>query len=69
MSLPGPKRSAWGAFAGFTLESTLNLTPPATWTPIPGPYTFDGTFYQHPEPLANLAAQKFFRLHHTGVAP
>ncbi len=59
----------WGAnFAKYTLESTLDLNPPATWTPIPGPYAMSaaGFYFEHPEPLGSLADAKFFRLRYTG---
>jgi hypothetical protein len=57
------------AYQGFILESTTNLAPPATWTSLPGPYAFDGTFYQYVEPLNNLVTQKFFRLRYIGPTP
>jgi len=53
------------AYQGFTLESTTDLTAPATWTAEPEPYDFDGYLYYHYEALASLSGQKFFRLHYT----
>ncbi len=58
----------WSAqYLGFTLETTLDITPPSTWTALPGPYDFDGFFYQLRLPLSALASQQFFRLHYTGA--
>jgi len=57
----------WGAIlTGFTLETTTDLTPPATWTALPGPYATDGYFFYYSIPLDAMAAQQFFRLHYTG---
>ncbi|SPE50120.1 conserved exported hypothetical protein [Verrucomicrobia bacterium] len=57
----------WGStFANYTLEYATDLSPSATWTAIPGPYAFDGYFYQYSEALANLQQRKFFRLRYTG---
>lgn len=56
-----------GEALGFTLETTTHLTPPITWTPLPGPYAFDGYYFYYSLPLANLLNQQFFRLHYTGA--
>jgi predicted secreted protein len=54
----------WDAsYADFTLESMANPSPPATWTPLYGPYDFDGYYYQYRLPLAVLQHQQFFRLY------
>jgi hypothetical protein len=53
----------WSAnYADFTLESTTNLSASSTWTPINGPYDFDGYYYQYRLPLAALQQKQFFRL-------
>ncbi len=54
-------------FAGYTLESQMNLSPLGAWTPITGPYFLAGGYYEYREARANLAAGKFFRLRLTGV--
>jgi hypothetical protein len=54
----------WSAdYADFTLESTTNLSASSTWTPLNGPYDFDGYYYQYRLPLAALQQKQFFRLH------
>jgi len=55
------------AYLGFTLETTTDLTTPATWSALPGPYAFDGYFYSYSVPLASLLDRQFFRLHYTGA--
>ncbi|MEP6662864.1 MAG: hypothetical protein ABJC04_04270, partial [Verrucomicrobiota bacterium] len=54
-------------FAGYTLESQLNLSTNGAWTPIGGPYFFTGNYFEYREPKADLAAGKYFRLHYTGT--
>ena len=51
---------------GFTLETTADLTPPTTWTPLPGPYATDGYFFYYSMSLNATSPQQFFRLHYTG---
>jgi len=57
------------AYRGFTLEYASDLNASAIWTAIPGPYGFDGYFYQHTEPWPSLAFKRYFRLHYTGSPP
>jgi hypothetical protein len=53
----------WSAdYADFTLEAATSLTPSSTWTPINGPYDFDGYFFEYRLPLTALQQQQFFRL-------
>ncbi|HWX23304.1 MAG TPA: hypothetical protein VN578_25660 [Candidatus Binatia bacterium] len=54
-------------YRGFTLEATTDLTPPSTWSALPGPYSFDGYYFQYRVPLASLLNKQFFRLHFTGT--
>jgi hypothetical protein len=55
------------AYLGFTLETTTDLSPPATWSALPEPYAFDGYFYSYGVPLGSLLHRQFFRLHYTGA--
>jgi len=49
-------------FASYTLEYTLSLEPPATWTPIPGPYTADGINFEYQEAFNLSIPARFFQL-------
>jgi hypothetical protein len=49
-------------FAAFTLEYTMSLNPPSSWTPIPGPYTIIGLNFQYQEALHGGIPEKIFRL-------
>jgi hypothetical protein len=49
-------------FATYTLEYTLNLTPPVIWRPIAGPYAAVGINYQYLEAFNKLLPEKIFRL-------
>jgi hypothetical protein len=55
------------AYLGFTLETTMDLSPLITWTVLPGPYAFDSYFYSYSVPLAGLLDKQSFRLHYTGA--
>jgi len=49
-------------YPSYTLEYTLNLTPPVVWQAIPGPFPVVGFNFQYLESLAPPAPAKFFRL-------
>ncbi|HVM46662.1 MAG TPA: hypothetical protein VMU04_01475, partial [Candidatus Acidoferrum sp.] len=59
---------SWSAaYLGFTLETTTDLSPPTTWTPLPSPYAFDGYLYSYSIPVSSLLDRQFFRLHYTAA--
>ncbi len=49
-------------YTNFVLEAKASTTPSSVWSPIFGPYLVNSNFFEYHEPLANLAAKKFFRL-------
>ncbi len=49
-------------FPTYTLEYTLDLTPPILWRPIAGPYAGGGINYQYNEAFDMLVHEKIFRL-------
>ena len=53
--------------AGFILLSGTNLTQPAAWSPLGGPYPLNGGSYEYREPLILSQAANFYRLQYVGV--
>ena len=53
--------------AGFILLSGTNLSRPAAWSPLGGPYLLNGGFYEYREPLIQSQAANFYRLQYVGV--
>ncbi|HEX4121443.1 MAG TPA: hypothetical protein VH619_12550 [Verrucomicrobiae bacterium] len=49
-------------FAAYTLEYTLNFSPPMTWRPIPGPYMIAGNNFKYVEAFNRTLPEKIFRL-------
>jgi len=53
--------------AGFILLAGTNLSQSAAWSPLGGPYTLNGGFYEYREPLVQSPPANFFRLQYVGV--
>jgi hypothetical protein len=53
--------------AGFILLSGTNLSRPAAWSPLGGPYLLNGGVYEYHEPLIQSQAANFYRLQYVGV--
>jgi lysophospholipase L1-like esterase len=53
--------------AGFILLSGTNLSSPATWSPLGGPYLLNGGVYEYREPLIQSQTANFYRLVYVGV--
>jgi len=53
--------------AGFVLLSGTNLSRPAAWSPLGGPYLLNGGVYEYREPLLQSQAANFYRLQYVGV--
>lgn len=53
--------------AGFILLSGTNLSRPAAWSPLGGPYLLNGGYYEYSEPLIQSQAANFYRLQYVGV--
>jgi len=56
-------------YTNFTLQAKTTPTPPTNWVAIYGPYTVNGPFFEHREPAATLAIQRFFRLSSAPLQP
>ena len=56
-------------YTNFTLQAKTTPTPPTNWVAIYGPYTVNGPFFEHREPAATLAIQRFFRLSSAALQP
>ncbi len=52
-------------FAGFTLQTTADLSGQAAWASLSGPYASAGGFYQFRLPKLNLLDKQYFRLSHS----
>jgi lysophospholipase L1-like esterase len=53
--------------AGFILLSGTNLSCPAAWSPLGGPYLLNGGFYEYREPPIQSQPANFYRLQYLGV--
>jgi len=52
---------------GYILLSGTNLSLPAVWLPLGGPYLVNNGVYEYREPLIQSQAANFYRLQYVGV--